>query len=100
MDSNDREDFIKLLHKNHKLKRTTALRRWYDYHKMPKVHIDILPSGLETEDIKELRHAKKIELRDLLKYKMPLNDENLKRHGFHFEEINWIKLNRGKLNAI
>lgn len=98
--SNDREHFILLLHKNHKLKRTTALRRWYDYYKKSKINEDILPVGIDPHDIKELRYAKKIELRDMLKFKMPLTDINLKRYGFHFEEINWIKMNKGKLNGI
>ena len=98
--SNNREEFISILLKKYKIKKATALRRWYDYYKLPRTQIDNLPIGIEEEHIKELRHTKKIELRDMIKFKLSLSDNMLKKHGFYFEEINWIKLNKEKLNAI
>lgn len=96
----DKNNFIKLLLKRYKyIKKVTAIRRWYDVKKI-KVNKTTIPKNLEEENIFEESETNKpsrlkiLMLDDMKKYNQKIDSNFLKKYGFTYEEINWLKENK------
>ena len=81
--SKNKEGFIKLvLHNYPQIKRSTANRRYYDYHVENKHNIN------EKET---LTYLHQILLKDAKRYKMKITRGFLLKLGFTNYEINWLE---------
>jgi len=95
----DREAFVYLVRKNHKVKKATAIRRYYDLRKVfgelpyktqPKDEEDMMyPESMKSEP----SHMKKMMLSDMKKLGHKLTRKFLRKYGFGEYEMNWLEDN-------
>lgn len=101
----DREAFVYLVLKNHKMKKSSAIRRYYDLRKefgeLPVKKPKTFEAPEQPKDLGEYQsevksmpdRLKMFRLEDMKKYKYELSRDNLRRYGFSEFEINWLKDN-------
>lgn len=111
-ESETKEDFIKIMRKRKKVKKATALRRWYDYRKykpkkkeimdymIPKKEVESLPLRGEhpleesieyKQPMKKPNIGKMLIFNDMKRYNIKITVKYLYRYGFKEDEINWLK---------
>jgi len=85
----NKEEFISLFVKKYKLKKATAVRRWYELKQRygpQKPNLDY-----EENEIKEPDRLKKLQFADMRRYGYKFHKKKLLRYGFTRKEINWIE---------
>ena len=88
-----KKEFITLLLKKYpKLKKETAIRRYYDCKKIVLQNISVKPLIWKySMKEKEKPHPLKlIMIKDMIRFNMKINREYLQQHGFNNMEINWL----------
>ena len=83
-EADNKKEFIRILlvRYNH-IKASTAQRRYYDLKKFAKETV--------VGDISQPGDIKLLMLEDMKKMNFRINEIELKKHGFTFGEINWLK---------
>ena len=90
-----KSEFINLIRRKYpKLKKATAIRRYYDCKKILE-NIDIVkpkkPGWIYNMHDKEKPHTLKlIMINDMIRFKIKIDRKYLQQHGFNDLEINWL----------
>lgn len=99
---NNKKKFIDFVSKKHKMKYTSALRRFYDIKKLVEEEIkETLLQKIEPKEHKEEIHdylvesephkLKKLIVDDMIRLKYKLTKIILRTYGLNNEEILWLK---------
>jgi hypothetical protein len=82
-----KQEFVNILVNKYPIKKTTALRRYYDLRK----NLGLI-SGMKYEDDEKIKpsHFMMIQLEDMKLYNYNIDRKLLNRYGFSVYEINWL----------
>jgi len=99
----EKEEFVKLLWNRYKVKRETAVRRWYDVRQIGNANIKIEQKSIKPVEVYVDTDSKMPDiikmqtLNDMKRYGYKLTKLFLRKHGFSEYEINWVESKEGKL---
>ena len=93
----DKNNFVKVAHRKYpKLKKHSLTRRWYDCKKITntiEVTIQDEVQQFTPEELSAPNKLRLINIDDMKRFNMSINDAILKSHGFNVREINWLLAN-------